>query len=122
MKPRRAFATGTPTSNFPPCGPRLPLTTKRKQTTTLLPKPQRPLNVIHSSVASRSSTENGTIAPDASLSFSLLPAYAPLRSVCLRPSCFNVDPHRGGSVDAITAPPCGGILHLPHGASLGSGW
>jgi hypothetical protein len=25
-----------------------------------------------------------------------------LRSVCLRPSCFNVDPHRVGSVDAIT--------------------
>jgi hypothetical protein len=49
------------------------------------------------------------------------PAYADLRSVCLRPSCFNVDPHRVGSVDAITAPPCGGILHLPQGPSLGSG-
>src|SRR5271155_543619 len=53
---------------------------------------------------------------DASISLSLLPAYADLRPVCLRPSCFDVDPRRVGSVDAITAPPCGGILHLPPGA------
>jgi hypothetical protein len=46
-----------------------------------------------------------------------MPAVLPL----LRPSCFNVDPHRVGSIDAITAPPCGGILHLPQGPSLGSG-
>ena len=57
------------------------------------------------------------IAPQADL----LPASADRRSVCLRPSCFNVDPPRVGSVDAITAPPCGGILHLPQGPSLGSG-
>ena len=44
-----------------------------------------------------------------------------MRPVCLRPSCFKVDPLRVGSVDAITAPPCGGILHLPQGPSLGSG-
>src|SRR3984893_17517359 len=56
--------------------------------------------------------------PDASISLSLLPAYADLRPVCLRPSCFNVDPRRVGSVDAITATPCGGILHLPQGSSL----
>jgi len=39
--------------------------------------------------------------PDASISLSLLPAYADLRPVCLHPSCFNVDPRRVGSVDAI---------------------
>ena len=43
--------------------------------------------------------------PDTSVSLSLLPAYAVYRSVCLRPSCFNVDPPKVGSVDAITAPP-----------------
>jgi len=32
---------------FLPRGPRLPLTTKRKQTTALLSKPGKPLNVIH---------------------------------------------------------------------------
>ena len=56
--------------------------------------------------------------PDASISLSLLPAYTDVRSICRRPSCFNVDPLRVGSVDAITAPPCGGLLHLPQGPSL----
>ena len=59
--------------------------------------------------------------PDASFSLSLLPACTVRRSVCLRPSCFSVDPPKVGSVDAITAPPCGGILHLPQGPSLRSG-
>src|SRR5262249_14021826 len=59
--------------------------------------------------------------PGTSCSLSLLPAYTDIRSVCLRPSCFNVDPPKVGSVDAITAPPCGGVLHLPQGSSLRSG-
>ena len=58
--------------------------------------------------------------PDTSVSLSLLPAYTALRSVCRRPSCFNIDPLKVGSVDAITAPPCGGLLHLPQGPSLRS--
>ena len=59
--------------------------------------------------------------PDATISLSLLPAYTDVQSVCRRPSCFNVDPLRVGSVDAITAPPCGGSLHLAQGPSLRSG-
>jgi hypothetical protein len=59
--------------------------------------------------------------PGASISLSLLPTYTDLRPVCLRPSCFSIDPPKVGSVDAITAPPCGGLLHLPQGPSLRSG-
>jgi hypothetical protein len=36
--------------------------------------------------------------------------------VALRASAF--DPPKVGSVDAITAPPCGGLCHLPQGPSL----
>jgi hypothetical protein len=39
--------------------------------------------------------------PDASFSLSLLPAYTARRPVCLRPSCFSVDPPKVGSVHAI---------------------
>src|SRR5215813_4340199 len=39
------------------------------------------------------------------VSLSLLPAYTVVRPVCLPPSCFDVDPPKVGSVDAITAPP-----------------
>ena len=56
--------------------------------------------------------------PNTSVSLSLLPACTDVRSVCRRRSCFNVDPLRVGSVDAITAPPCGGLPHLPQGPSL----
>ena len=52
------------------------------------------------------------------ISLSQLPAYTDRRLVCLRPSCFNVDPPKVGSVDAITALPRGGILHRPQGSSL----
>src|SRR5674476_1030578 len=48
LEPRKAFAGSKPTSNFLPCGSRLPLTTKRRPTTALLSKLRRPLNVIHS--------------------------------------------------------------------------
>src|SRR5215475_1654660 len=37
------------------------------------------------------------------------------------PFVLHIDPPKVGSVDAITAPPCGGILHLPRGPSLRSG-
>jgi hypothetical protein len=46
-------------NNFRPYEPRLLLTTKRKQTATLLLKTRRPLNVIQA--ASQSSTERGAI-------------------------------------------------------------
>jgi len=55
--------------------------------------------------------------PGTSISLSLLPAYTDLRSVCRRPSCFNVDPPKVGSVDAMyctamrwNAPPTPGVL------------
>src|SRR5674476_710032 len=48
LEPRKAFAGSKPTSNFLPCGSRLPLTTKRRPTIALLSKLRRPLNVIHS--------------------------------------------------------------------------
>jgi hypothetical protein len=51
-KPRRAFAGQKPSSNFRPYEPLSLRTTKRKQTTTLLPKKPRPLNVIHGSARS----------------------------------------------------------------------
>src|SRR5262249_4583482 len=38
------------------------------------------------------------------------------------PFVLHIDPPKVGSVDAITAPPCGGILHLPRGSSLRSGF
>ena len=44
---KKGFRRLKATSNFPPCGTRLPLTTKRKQTTALLSKTRKPLNVIH---------------------------------------------------------------------------
>src|SRR5665647_564438 len=47
LEPRKAFAGSKPTSNFLPCGSRLPLTTKRRPTIALLSKLRRPLNVIH---------------------------------------------------------------------------
>jgi hypothetical protein len=34
------------------------------------------------------------------------------------PFVLHIDPPKVGSVDAITAPPCGGMLHLPQGPSL----
>jgi hypothetical protein len=46
----------------------------------------------------------GRDLPGTFISLSLLPAYTDLRSVCRRPSCFNVDPLKVGSIDAITAP------------------
>src|SRR5262249_19006684 len=55
--------------------------------------------------------------PGTSFSLSLLPAYAVRRPVCLRPSCFSVDPPKVGSVDAMyctatrwNAPPTPGAL------------
>src|SRR5215467_8413613 len=39
--------------------------------------------------------------PGTSFSLSLLPAYTARHSVCLRPSCFSVDPPKVGSVDAM---------------------
>jgi len=39
--------------------------------------------------------------PDTSISLSLLPAYTDRHPVCLRPSCFSVDPPKVGSVDAM---------------------
>jgi hypothetical protein len=39
--------------------------------------------------------------PGTSFSLSLLPAYTVRRPVCLRPSCFSVDPLKVGSVDAM---------------------
>jgi hypothetical protein len=42
-----------------PCEPLLPLTTKRKQTNTLLPKPRRPLTSFTAAPASPSSTKHG---------------------------------------------------------------
>jgi hypothetical protein len=55
---------------------------------------------------------------------SLLPAFAVRHPVCIRPSCTSwsrrlsrTAPGRG----LDDAPPCGGILHLPQGPSLGSG-
>jgi hypothetical protein len=39
--------------------------------------------------------------PGTSFSLSLLPAYTDRRPVCLRPSCFSVDPLKVGSVDAM---------------------
>ena len=50
---------------------------------------------------------------------SLLPAFAVRHPVCIRPSCFNVDPPRVGSVDAITAPPCGEIAMCPRVGRMG---
>jgi len=55
--------------------------------------------------------------PGTSFSLSLLPAYTVRRPVCLRPSCFSVDPPKVGSVDAMyctamrwNAPPTPGVL------------
>jgi hypothetical protein len=55
--------------------------------------------------------------PGTSFSLSLLPAYTARHSVCLRPSCFSVDPPKVGSVDAMycttmrwNAPPTPGVL------------
>src|SRR5215467_11546485 len=55
--------------------------------------------------------------PETSISLSLLPAYTVRRPVCLRPSCFSVDPPKVGSVDAMyctamrwNAPPTPGAL------------
>ena len=39
--------------------------------------------------------------PGTSFSLSLLPAYPDQRLVCLRPSCFSIDPPKVGSVDAM---------------------
>jgi hypothetical protein len=59
---RKGFRRLKPTSNFRPCGSRLPLTTKRKPTIALLSKLRRPLNVIHGNTASQSSTKHGAIS------------------------------------------------------------
>src|SRR6516225_11245046 len=59
--------------------------------------------------------------PGTSISLSLLPAYTDLRSVCRRPSCFSVDPLKSDRSTRCTAPPCGGLFHLPQGPSLRSG-
>src|SRR5215470_14499336 len=55
--------------------------------------------------------------PGTSVSLSLLPAYTARHPVCLRPSCFSVDPPKVGSVDAMycttmqwNAPPTPGAL------------
>ena len=55
--------------------------------------------------------------PGTSFSLSLLPAYTARRPVCLRPSCFSVDPPKVGSVDAMyctamrwNSPPTPGAL------------
>jgi hypothetical protein len=55
--------------------------------------------------------------PDTFISLSLLPAYTDRCPVCLRPSCFSVDPLKVGSVDAMyctamrwNAPPTPGAL------------
>ena len=60
--------------------------------------------------------------PEASISLSLLPAYAALRSVCLRPSCFNVDPPRVGSVDAILHRHAVEYSTYPRGPRSGPGY
>src|SRR5262249_31346317 len=39
--------------------------------------------------------------PGTSCSLSLLPAYTDRHPVCLRPSCFSIDPPKVGSVDAM---------------------
>jgi hypothetical protein len=52
--------------NFRPYEPRLLLTTKKNQTTTLLPKRRRPLNVIHGSARfSKFQRGNSRLHPDA---------------------------------------------------------
>src|SRR5271154_62475 len=59
--------------------------------------------------------------PGTSFSLSLLPACTDRRPVCLRPSCFNVDPLKVGSVDAIYCTAMRWTLHLPQGPSLRPG-
>jgi hypothetical protein len=54
-------AGSKPTSNFLPCGSRLPLIMKRKPTIALLSKLRRPLNVIHGNDRFTSSTEHRAI-------------------------------------------------------------
>src|SRR4029077_2133698 len=49
-------------------------------------------------------------------------AYAALRSVCLRPSCFNVDPPRVGSVDAILHRHAVEYSTYPRGPRSGPGY
>ena len=55
---------------------------------------------------------------------SLLPASAACHPVCLLPSCISWSLQWSALSRALGldhAPPCGGILHLPQGPSLGSG-
>ena len=59
--------------------------------------------------------------PDTSSSLSLLPAYTDRRPVCLRPSCFSIDPPKVGSVDAMYCTTMRWLPHLPQGPSLQSG-